>query len=125
MESRGCLLENTLVHANVFLMLDVLTIAAEPTRRRVLQSLASRPRTVTDLAADFTVTRSAISQHLAVLAGAGLVTNRKVGRERIYRVEPVGMARLRAEMDRFWTHELDLLVADATALAARRIPTDS
>ncbi len=125
MESRGCLLENTLVHANVFLMLDVLTIAAEPTRRRVLQSLASRPRTVTDLAADFTVTRSAISQHLAVLAGAGLVTNHKVGRERIYRVEPVGMARLRAEMDRFWTHELDLLVADATALAARRIPTDS
>ncbi len=121
----GCLLENALVPTNVFLMLDVLTIAAEPTRRRVLQSLASRPRAVTDLAANFTVTRSAISQHLAVLAGAGLVTCHKVGRERIYSVAPVGMARLRAEMDRFWTHELDLLVADATALAARRVPTDS
>ena len=117
--------QNRLVHANVFLVLDVLSIAAEPTRRRVLQSLGSGPRTVKDLAANFTVTRSAISQHLAVLTGAGLVANRKVGRERIYRVEPAGMARLRAEMDRFWTHELDLLVADATALAARRVPTDS
>lgn len=104
-------------------MPDVLSAAAEPTRRRLLQLLASGPRTVNDLAANFAVTRSAISQHLAVLSEVGLVTNRKEGRQRIYSVDPTGMARLRTEIDRFWTDELDLLVADATALAARR-PTD-
>jgi DNA-binding transcriptional ArsR family regulator len=99
---------------------DVLSAAAEPTRRRLLQLLASGPRTVNDLAAHFTVTRSAISQHLGVLADVGLVTNRKEGRQRFYAVLPDGMAELRAEIDRFWTTELDLLVEDATEIAARR-----
>ena len=40
----------------------------------------------------------------------------KVGRQRIYRVRPSGLRRLQAEIDRFWTDELDLLVADAHAL---------
>jgi DNA-binding transcriptional ArsR family regulator len=99
-------------------MPDILSVAAEPTRRRILQLLASGPRTVNDLAANFTVTRSAISQHLAVLAEAGLVVNRKVGRQRIYSEVPAGMAQLRVELERFWTSELDLLVADATALSS-------
>jgi uncharacterized protein YndB with AHSA1/START domain len=68
----------------------------EPTRRRILQLLASRPRTVNEIAAEFTVTRSAISQHLLVL--------------------PSGLQKLQAEIDRFWTDELDLLVADAHQL---------
>ena len=94
-------------------MLDPLTAAAEPNRRRILQLLASQPRTVSDIAAEFTVTRSAISQHLLVLADAGLVEAEKVGRQRIYRVLPSGLQRLQAEIDRFWTDELDVLVADA------------
>lgn len=106
-------------------MPDVLSVAAEPTRRRLLQLLASGPHTVNDLAANFTVTRSAISQHLGALAEVGLVSNRKEGRQRIYRLEASGMAQLRSEVDRFWTHELDLLVAEATALASEREPTDS
>jgi DNA-binding transcriptional ArsR family regulator len=104
---------------------DILSVAAEPTRRRILQLLASGPRTVNDLAANFTVTRSAISQHLGVLAGVGLVVNRKEGRHRIYSGVPAGMAQLRVELERFWTTELDLLVADATALTSHRRPTDS
>jgi len=79
--------------------------------------LASGPRTVNDLAANFSVTRSAISQHLGVLAEVGLVTNRKEGRQRFYSVDPTGMAALRTEIDRFWTIELDLLAEDATRLA--------
>ena len=106
-------------------MPDVLSVAAEPTRRRLLQLLASGPRTVNDLAANFTVTRSAISQHLGVLSEVGLVVNRKKGRQRFYSVQPEGMAQLRREMDRFWTAELDLLVADATRLASRRVPAGS
>jgi DNA-binding transcriptional ArsR family regulator len=101
-------------------MPDILSAAAEPTRRRILQLLASGPRTVTDLAANFTVTRSAISQHLAVLTQVGLVMGRKQGRQRVYSEVPAGMAQLRLELERFWTTELDLLVADATARTSDR-----
>src|SRR5215218_9592461 len=94
-------------------MTDALSAAAEPNRRRILQMLASHPMTVGEIAAEFTVTRSAISQHLLVLAEAGLVDAEKAGRQRIYRVMPSGLQRLQAEIDRFWTDELDVLVADA------------
>ena len=98
-------------------MVDTFAAAAEPNRRRLLQLLAAGPRSVTDLASTFPVTRSAISQHLLILEEAGLVTARKEGRQRFYAIDPVGVARLRAEIDLFWTDELDLLVADAKALA--------
>ena len=101
---------------NVSLVTDALSAAAEPTRRRILQLLAPHPRTVSDIAAEFTVTRSAISQHLLVLADAGLVEAEKIGRQRMYRVLPSGLQKLQAEIDRFWTNELDRLVADAQNL---------
>jgi DNA-binding transcriptional ArsR family regulator len=99
---------------------DAFAAAAEPTRRRILQLLARRPRFVTDLASDFDVTRSAISQHLLVLADAGLVKAEKQGRQRLYRVERDGVRRLQREIELFWTAELDLLTADARELAASR-----
>ncbi|MFJ6028038.1 ArsR/SmtB family transcription factor [Pseudarthrobacter sp. NPDC092424] len=95
-------------------MLDPLEVAAEPNRRRLLQLLAGGERTVTDLAGSFTVSRSAISQHLLLLEQAGLVTARKEGRNRFYAVNPDGMARLRQLFEQFWTSELDQLAADAT-----------
>ena len=100
--------------------MDALAAAAEPTRRRILQRLAAGPRTVGDIAGEFTVTRSAISQHLLVLADAGLVAADKVGRERHYRVLPSGLAQLQAEINRFWTDELDLLASDAEAIRRNR-----
>jgi DNA-binding transcriptional ArsR family regulator len=101
-------------------MTDAFSAAAEPNRRRILQFLAARPRTVSNLAGEFTVTRSAISQHLLLLADAGLVEAEKVGRQRIYRVLPDGLLKLQAEIDKFWTDELDLLVTDAHALRRNR-----
>jgi DNA-binding transcriptional ArsR family regulator len=113
-------LKNALAVTNVFLVTDPLTAAAEPNRRRILQLLGTAPRTVSDLAAEFTVTRSAISQHLLVLADAGLVEAEKVGRQRIYRVLPSGLQKLQAEINRFWTDELDSLVEDAEQLRRNR-----
>jgi DNA-binding transcriptional ArsR family regulator len=101
-------------------MTDVLSAAAEPNRRRILQLLASGPRTVSDVAAEFTTTRSATSQHLLVLAESGLVEAEKVGRQRIYRVLPSGLRKLQAEIDRFWTDELDLLVTAAHEMRNQR-----
>lgn len=102
-------------------MTDAFAAAAEPTRRRILQLLARRPQIVTDLASHFDVTRSAISQHLGVLAEAGLVSAEQQGRQRLYRVEQDGVRRLQREIESFWTAELDLLAADARQLVASRV----
>ena len=105
---------------NVFPVTDALSAAAEPNRRRILQLLASRPRSVSEIATEFTSTRSAVSQHLLLLASVGLVEAEKVGRQRIYRVVPAGLRGLQEEIDRFWTTELDRLVSDAHALHSRK-----
>ena len=104
-------------------MVDPLEVAAEPNRRRLLQLLAGGEKTVTELASEFTVSRSAISQHLLLLEQAGLVSARKEGRNRYYRPDPRGMTELRRLFDQFWTNELDLLVADANELNQSELPT--
>jgi uncharacterized protein (TIGR03086 family) len=90
---------------------DLVAVIAEPNRRRLLELLVDGEQTVTGLSAHFESTRSAISQHLAVLVGAGLVEARKEGRFRYYRLIPEGMAELRASLDSFWTQELADLAA--------------
>jgi len=92
---------------------DLVVAVAEPHRRRLLQLLGRGEQTVTQLAGNFTVSRSAISQHLGVLADLGLVTSRREGRYQYYRLDAGGMAALRAQLDSFWTGELEQLVHDA------------
>ena len=94
-------------------MTDLVVAVAEPSRRRLLQLLGYGEQTVTQLASNFTVSRSAISQHLGVLTDLGLVTSRREGRYQYYRLDAGGMAALRAQLDSFWTGELDQLVRDA------------
>ena len=96
---------------------DLVAVVAEPNRRRLLQLLGHGEQTVTQLASHFTLSRSAISQHLGVLADIGLVTSRREGRFQYYRLDAGGMAALRAELDSFWTRELDQLARDARAVA--------
>jgi DNA-binding transcriptional ArsR family regulator len=61
---------------------------------------------VGEIAAGLPVSRPAVSQHLRVLKQAGLVTERKEGTRRLYRVDPEGLAGLRAYFERFWTDAL-------------------
>jgi DNA-binding transcriptional ArsR family regulator len=70
----------------------MLEVAAESTRRRLLQLLAPGERTVTQLASRIPVTRSAISQHLAILAEVGLITARNLMRSITIIGEPAGRA---------------------------------
>lgn len=79
----------------------------DPVRRRIVEQLVQRPQSVTELASDLPVSRSAVSQHLSVLAGAGLVGYDVVGRRHLYHVEPDGLAGLRAYMDRLWDAALN------------------
>ena len=68
-----------------------------------------------EIASRFDVTRPAISQHLRVLADAGLVTVRKEGTRRLYRSRPEGLAGLREFLDEFWSDRLQRLKAAAEA----------
>ena len=85
---------------------DGFTALGDPTRRAIFESLAEQPRAVGELARDLPVSRPAVSQHLKVLKGAGLVTDRPVGTRRIYAVDPDGLGALRAYLDQFWTKTL-------------------
>jgi DNA-binding transcriptional ArsR family regulator len=66
---------------------DVFDAIASPVRREILGLLRDGARPVHDLAASFSMTRPAVSQHLRVLRQAGLVTEVRVGRERHYRLD--------------------------------------
>ena len=83
-----------------------LTALADPTRRTVFESLRDGPRSVGDIAAGLPVSRPAVSQHLRVLADAGLVTHTAVGTRRLYAVDPDGLVGLRAWVEGFWTDAL-------------------
>ena len=79
---------------------------ADPTRRTIFERLINQPRAVGDLARELPVSRPAVSQHLKVLKDAGLVVDKRAGKQRIYQVDRDGLAALRAELDRFWTMTL-------------------
>jgi DNA-binding transcriptional ArsR family regulator len=85
----------------------------DPTRRAVFELLEGGEQPVGELAAQLPVSRPAVSQHLRVLKEAGLVSERKNGTRRLYRVDPQGVAELRAYFDRFW----DTALADFKAVA--------
>ena len=82
------------------------TALGDPTRRAIFEYLVERPRAVGELADELPVSRPAVSQHLKVLKSAGLVVDRQVGKQRVYQVDPEGLAVLRAELDRFWNKTL-------------------
>lgn len=85
---------------------------ADPTRRRVLEALASGPKAVGEIASDFPVSRPAISQHLKVLKDAGLVVDHPEGARRVYSIDPEGLGPLRAWLDQFWDVALDAFKAE-------------
>jgi DNA-binding transcriptional ArsR family regulator len=90
-----------------------LNALADPTRRTIFERLADRPSAVVELACELPVSRPAVSQHLRVLKDAGLVIDQPVGNRRIYRVDPDGVAALRAYLDQFWSRSLAAFKAAA------------
>jgi DNA-binding transcriptional ArsR family regulator len=94
------------VIANQTVEVEGFTALSDPTRRAIFERLAGRARAVGELASDLPVSRPAVSQHLKVLKGAGLVIDRPVGSRRVYQVDPEGIGALRAYLDRFWNQAL-------------------
>jgi len=89
----------------------------DPTRRAIFERLARGPSAVGQLASGLPVSRPAVSQHLRVLKEAGLVTERRNGTRRLYRVDTDGLAEVRDYLESFWTDVLAAFEAAATAEA--------
>jgi DNA-binding transcriptional ArsR family regulator len=83
-----------------------LGLLGDPTRRAIFELLARRPCSVGELAAQLPVSRPAVSQHLRVLKDGGLVVARAEGTRRVYRLNPDGVAAMRAWLDRVWDEAL-------------------
>ncbi len=94
-------------------------LASEP-RRRILRLVRDDARAVGELADELGVSQPAVSQHLAVLREAGLVTVAPVGRRRLYRVDREALTELQSFFDRYWESALDRLESAAVQDAADR-----
>lgn len=85
---------------------DPWTALGDHSRRQIIERLAERPQSVTELAHTMPISRPAVSQHLRVLRTADLVRSRPEGTRRIYEVNHEGLRALRAELDAFWSKSL-------------------
>ena len=85
---------------------DEWAVLGDRTRRSIVECLAQRPLAVGELADLLPVSRPAVSQHLKVLKGAGLVTEEATGTRHIYRLDPVAVSALRDQLDTFWRRAL-------------------
>lgn len=91
---------------------DVFQAIADPTRRELLRLLGDRELPLKDISGRFPMSRTAVSKHLRVLAEAGLVHERKVGRETRYRLDADPLLELKRWLDyyeRFWENKLSML----------------
>jgi len=88
---------------------EVLDAISSPRRREILRLVWERELPAGDIAARFDVSWPAISQNLAVLRKAGLVTERREANRRLYRADPQALGSLRAVLQDMWAQDLDRL----------------
>ncbi|MEK3889830.1 ArsR/SmtB family transcription factor [Bacillus sp. FSL K6-3431] len=92
---------------------DVYVAIADPTRRKLLRLLAeSEELPLFKLTAQFQMGRTAVSKHLAILKEAGLVVDRKVGKETRYRINPIPLREVKdwvSFYEKFWNDKVVLL----------------
>ena len=99
-----------------------LDALGDPMRRVIVERLLASPRPVGVLARGLPISRPAVSQHLRILKAARLVTDRAVGTQRIYAIDPQGFAALRDYLDRFWTDALAAFKQEAESTKPRKRP---
>jgi len=91
---------------------DVYQAIADPSRRQLLRLLTQGEQPLSALSGHFEMSRTAVSKHLRVLREAGLVTERRAGRETRYSFRPEPLAELRdwlAYFEQFWDNKLAML----------------
>jgi len=91
---------------------DVFQAIADPTRREVLRLLTEKELPISKITDHFPMSRTAVAKHLHILSEAKLVSRRKVGREKIYRLQPEPLAELQQWLsyyEQFWNNKLSML----------------
>jgi DNA-binding transcriptional ArsR family regulator len=85
-------------------MANITTFDAlgDPTRRMLFERLRQGPCSVTELISIVPISQPAVSQHLKVLRDARLVRVEKRGKQRIYHLNPAGLAELRQYVESLW-----------------------
>ena len=92
-------------------MQSAVAAIADPTRRRVLELVRDHELPAGQIADTFEISRPAVSRHLRVLREAGLVTDRRDGRQRLYRADPKPLDELRVWLDGYWSGRVAALKA--------------
>lgn len=83
-----------------------LSALGDPTRRKIFELIAERPRSVAEITRQVPVSQSAVSQHLKVLRESRLVRSAPKGASNVYHIDPDGLGRMRAWLDQFWSKTL-------------------
>ena len=99
---------------------DAIAALGDPTRRAIFECVARGPKSVGEIAAEFSVSRPAISQHLRVLKEAGLVTDTADGTRRIYQIRQQGIQAIRGYLDQMWNQAMAAFQAEAVRVAGAR-----
>lgn len=86
--------------------MEPLQVIAAPQRLRILELLWDQELAAGDIAAQFEVSWSAVSQHLRVLRTAGFIVQRREGTSRIYRADKAALGTLRAVVEEHWRQGL-------------------
>jgi DNA-binding transcriptional ArsR family regulator len=90
-----------------------LIALGDPSRQAIVERLAGGPLAVSELAAQLPISRPAVSQHLKVLAEAGVVGYRAVGTKRVYHLDLAAISAIKVYLDGFWHHGMSSFAAFA------------
>ncbi|HYI23227.1 MAG TPA: metalloregulator ArsR/SmtB family transcription factor [Candidatus Limnocylindrales bacterium] len=81
---------------------DPFAALGDPNRRAIVELLGGGGRSVQSIADELPISRPAVSRHLSVLKGAGLVVEEPQGTRRIYRLHDQGITAVQAYLERVW-----------------------
>ncbi len=91
---------------------DTFTAIAEPKRRALLEKLVGTELSVGQLVEDTQLRHPMVSKHLSVLKEAGLVRERKLGRQRLYRLKADALQPIQIwvrQFEKYWNRQFDQL----------------
>ncbi|MEM7155658.1 MAG: metalloregulator ArsR/SmtB family transcription factor [Myxococcota bacterium] len=104
-------------------------VLGDPVRRRVLEALAERERSAGELVEvvteEFSISQSAVSQHLRVLRDHGFATVRREGTRRIYAIDSAGVRQVDAWLEQFrgfWENRLEALATEVARGKRKKKP---
>ncbi|MBV9843739.1 MAG: winged helix-turn-helix transcriptional regulator [Kutzneria sp.] len=82
---------------------------ADNNRRTILRLVRDQPRSVGEITEHVAISQQAVSRHLRVLHGAGLVSSHREGTRHLFAVRADGLAQVRHYLDQFWPTQLAAL----------------